>query len=139
MDFLARIDNTIDIFCTIRPSFVDRCIPLPVISEHDTVLVDCKVLPAHKKPIRRKIYLWRRANKSAMDQDMTDFTREFVANDTISTPVDSLWNQFKEKCIRSSNTHVPSNLTSTRFSQAWCNRDVRRLSRRKKTAYKQGV
>ena len=62
--------------------------------------------------------------------------REFVANNTTSTPVDSLWSQFKEKCIRSINTHVPSKLTSTRFNQAWCNRDVRRLSRRKKRAYK---
>ena len=67
---------------------------------------------------------------------MTDFTWEFVANNTTSTPVDSLWNQFKEKCIRSINPHVPSKLTSTRFSHAWCNRDVRRLSRRKKWAYK---
>ena len=27
--------------------------------------------------------------------------------------------------------YIPSKLTSTRFNQAWCNRDVRRLSRRK--------
>ena len=67
VDFPTRIDNTLDIFCTNCPSLVDRCIPLPGLSDHDTVLVDCKVLPARKKPIRRKIYLWRRANKPAMD------------------------------------------------------------------------
>ena len=50
--------------------------------DDDTVLVDCKILPARKKLIRRKIYLWRRANKPAIDQDMTDFTREFVATNT---------------------------------------------------------
>ena len=30
--------------------------------DDDTVLVDCIILPARKKPIRRKIYLWRRAS-----------------------------------------------------------------------------
>ena len=73
VDFPTRIDNTLDIFCTNRPSLVDRCIPLSGLSDHDTVLVDCKVLPARKKPIRRKIYLWRRANKPAMDQDYDRF------------------------------------------------------------------
>ena len=48
VDFPTRIDNTLDIFCTNRPSLVDRCIPLPGLSDHDTVLVDCKVLPARK-------------------------------------------------------------------------------------------
>ena len=43
VDFPTRIDNTLDIFCINRPSLVDRCIPLPGLSNHDTVLVDCKV------------------------------------------------------------------------------------------------
>ena len=47
-----------------------------------------------------------------------------------------LWNCFKQKCIASIDTFVPSKMTSTRFSQAGCNRDIRRLSGRKKRAFK---
>ena len=47
-----------------------------------------------------------------------------------------LWNCFKQKCIESIDTFVPSKMTSTRFSQAWCNRDIRCLSKRKKRAFK---
>ena len=32
--------------------------------------------------------------------------------------------------------HVPSKNTSTRYSQSWCNRTIRRLSRRKRRAYR---
>ena len=55
VDFPTRIDSTLDIFCTIRLAIVDRYIPLPGLSDHDTVLFDCKVLPARKKSVRRKI------------------------------------------------------------------------------------
>ena len=41
-----------------------------------------------------------------------------------------LWNCFKQKCIASIDTFVPSKMKSTRFSQAGCNRDIRRLSGR---------
>ena len=75
-------------------------------SDHDTVVIDCKVLPTFKKPVRRNIYLWKRANKPAMDKDMLDFSRELVENNTTSTPVDSIWNWFKEKCIWSIDTHM---------------------------------
>ena len=63
IDFPTRIDNTLDIFGTNRPSLIDRCVPLPGISDHDVVLVDSIVLPAGKKPVRRKVYLWKRTNK----------------------------------------------------------------------------
>ena len=39
------------------------------------------------------------------------------------------------QCKEVINTHVPSKYTSTRFSQPWCNRDIRRRSRRKKRAH----
>ena len=132
MDF----DYTLDIFCTNRPSLIDRCVPLPGISDHDIVLVDSSILPARKKPVKRKIYLWMTANKPAMDEDLTKFTQKLIEDNTTSTLVDTLWNRFKEKCAESINTHIPSKLTSTRFSKTWCNRDIRRLSRRKKRAYK---
>ena len=38
----------------------------------------------------------------------------------------------RERCIESVDTFVPSKLTSTRFSQAWRYRGIRRFSRRKK-------
>ena len=58
VDFPTRTDNTLGIFCTNRPSLIDRCVSLPGISDHYIVLVALdSVLLARKKPVRRKTYL----------------------------------------------------------------------------------
>ena len=136
VNFPTRFNNILDVFCTNRPSLVDRCAPIPGLSDHDIVLADTNVLPARQKPVKRKIYLWKRADKSSMSVDLRQFTREFVHANTTETEVNTLWTTFKQKCIESVNKYVPSKYTSTRFNQPWCNRDVRRLTRRKRRAYK---
>ena len=138
VDFPTRIDNTLDIFGTNRSSLIDRCVPLPGISDDDVLLVDSSVLPACKKPVRRKDYLWKRASKQDMEEELTKFIVKF-SKDFTSTPVNMLWNCFKQKCIEGIDTFVSSKMTSTRFSQAWCNGDIRRLSRRKKRAFKKAL
>ena len=57
VNFPTRINNILDVFCTNRPSLIDRCTPIPGLSDHDIVLTDTNVLPTRQKPIKRKIYL----------------------------------------------------------------------------------
>ena len=47
-----------------------------------------------------------------------------------------IWGDFKDMCHQAISNNVPSKLTTTRFSQPWINRNVKRLSRRKKKAYR---
>ena len=136
VDFPTRINNILDVFCTNRPSLIDRCIPIPGLIDHDIVLTDTNVLPTRQKPIKRKIFLWKRADKSSMSEDLKEFTEEFTHANTTETEVNTLWTTFKQKCIESINKYVPSKYTSTRFNQPWCNRDARRLTRRKRRAYR---
>ena len=79
------------------------------------MLVNSSVLPAHKKPLRKKVYMWKRANKQAMEEDLTKFIEKFTKDLSTSTHVNMLWNSFKQKCIESIDTFVPSKMTSTRF------------------------
>ena len=86
-----------------------RCVPLSGISDHGIVLEDSSVLSARKKPVRRKIYLWKRANEPAMDEELTKFTQKLIEDNTTSTPVDTLWNRFKENALKvSTPTILPS-------------------------------
>ena len=71
-----------------------------------------------------------------MSGDLKELTEEFIHTNTTETEVNTLWTTFKQKCIESVNKYVPSKYTSTRFNQPWCNRDFRRLTRRKRRAYK---
>ena len=118
MDFSTRIDNSLDIFGTNRPSLTKRCVSLAGINDHDVMLEDSCVLPACKKPVRRKAYIWKRANKQAMEEDLTKFTEKFTKDFFTFTPVNVLWNGFRQRCNESVDTFVPSKLTSTRYSKA---------------------
>ena len=84
MDFPTRTDNTLCIFGTNKPSLIERCFSLHGISNHDVVLVDSCVLPTHKKPVKRKVYLWKRTNKQAMEED-GQFTEQFTKDTSTST------------------------------------------------------
>ena len=53
----------------------------------------------------------------------------------ITTPINNLWSDVKTICLDNLRKHVPSKHTSTRYSQPWCNRNIRRLSRRKQRAF----
>jgi len=55
-----------------------------------------------------------------------------TATNSPATPINSLWNKFKLECMKTLNTYVPSKMTSSRHSQPWCNRIIRRLTRRKR-------
>ena len=61
-----------------------------------------------------------------------DNTTEF----SVDTPINSLWTSFKTKSLSSINRHILSKMTSSRYSQSWCNRTVCRLSRRKHGAFR---
>jgi hypothetical protein len=72
VDFPTRLNNTLVIFLTNRPSFiVNRCCPIPGVSDHDIVLIDPNVTPHRRKPTRL-IYLWKRANVNEMKKELTE-------------------------------------------------------------------
>ena len=78
VDFPTRVDNTLDIFGANRPSIIERCVSPPDKSGHDIVHVDSWVLPARKKPVRRKVYLSKKAKKQAMEEGLAKFTEKFT-------------------------------------------------------------
>ena len=136
VDFPTRSSNTLDIFVTNRPTLVNKCIPIPGLSDHDIVMVDANIVPARQKPPKRLIYLWKQCNLTDMEQDLHQSVQGFLKVSTTSTPIDSLWASFKSICMTALHKHVPTKLTSGRFSQPWCNRKIRRLARRKQRAFR---
>ena len=79
--------------------------------------------------------IWKRENMEAMRLDMTTFSQEFNSKYTESTDVNSLWLAFTDKCSKLMDELIPSKMTSQRFSQAWIDKEVKQLSRKKKRCY----
>jgi hypothetical protein len=135
VNFATRAVNTLDLFFINRPSLVNKCLPLPGLSDHDIVLVDTNITPARQKPFKRLIYLWKKVNLTNMANNLKVSLDKLMDCSDIKTPINNLWSDFKTICLDNLRKHVPSKHTSTRYSQPCCNRNIRRLSRRKQRAF----
>jgi len=52
VDFPTRYNNILDIFATNRPNLVNKCIPLPGISDHDIVFTEYNLKAAYVPPAK---------------------------------------------------------------------------------------
>ena len=133
--FPTHNDNTLDIFATNRPSSIEKCEPLPGISDHDIVHVVATMCLQYQKPTPRRIYLWNQSNFDEIRNDFEQFSSYFVSNNSTDTDVESLWSTFKEKCTLVLMTKIPSNLTSTKRHQPWINKFIKWLTHHKQYFY----
>ena len=86
-----------DIFCTNRPSLIKQCLPLPGIGDHDAVAIESTTV-VQRKPLKRTVYLWSRANLADIKQTATELCNDFLNRNSTHNPVASLWNNFKLIC-----------------------------------------
>ncbi|XP_071479519.1 uncharacterized protein [Diadema antillarum] len=137
IDFPTRGEKTLDLFLTNRPSLITKCVPLPGVSDHDMVLILSDTRAKRQKPVRHKIFLWKKVDICRMKSEALTLSEDFVEENSFQTDVDTLWMKLANGLHQILDTLVPSKFSSTRFSQPWINANIKRLSRRKKRALKQ--
>ncbi len=135
MTFPTHDENLLDLFMTNRPTLINRCEPLPGISDHDAIFVDSNVKDDRQKPVRRKIHLWTKADFDAVRNRVSEFLEEFIRTHAIDTPVDQLWELLRDEIKSIIDEYIPSKFTTTHFNQPWVNRRVKRLKRQKQKCY----
>ncbi|XP_072048705.1 uncharacterized protein [Amphiura filiformis] len=135
VDFCTREDNILDLFLTNRPALISKCVPLPALSDHEMVLTISDVRAKRQKPVRRKLFLWKKADMSKVKSNFSDFSTNFIMINSIDTPVDNLWNQISTNMQETLVDCVPSKMSTTRFNQPWINSHLKQLARRKKRAF----
>ena len=134
--FPTRGENTLDIFLTNRPSLIGKCKAVPGVSDHDIVFVEASTRAVKTKPQRRKILLWKQVDIENLKPDVLDFSTKLTSQYSADNDVNILWDSLKEFTSNLLDEKVPSKMTSARFGQPWINRKIKRISRRKKRAYK---
>ena len=134
VDFPTRLDNTLDVLLTNRPSLVDDCQPQPGLGDHDIVSATCKLLPYRPRPIKRKILLWSKLDEtgaaaavSSLSSDVMRFSKD--------SDVNQIWATLKDGIHKVINTHVPTRMSSSRFNKPWFTTELKKLVRQKRRAY----
>ena len=134
--FPTRGKNTLDILFTNRPSFLNRCKPAPGFGDHETsILADIKTYPKLDKPVKRKIYLWNKANIIELRKEVNTEINRFIRDNNINTPINDLWNILSDMINKLQDKYVPSRMTTTRYSQPWITRECKQKIRQKKRAF----
>ncbi|VDI27106.1 Hypothetical predicted protein [Mytilus galloprovincialis] len=133
--FPTRLDNTLDLFLTNRPSLINRCSPLPGISDHDAVFIETSAAAKRGKPVKRKIHLWKRADNEKLKKECLEFQQQFLDKYTIQSSIAEMWLDISTALTNILDSSVPSKMTTSRFSQPWITKEIKALSRRKKRCF----
>eukprot|EP00111_Clytia_hemisphaerica_P014427 TCONS_00042481-protein len=137
VDFTTRENATLDILLTNRPTFLENCEQLAGFGDHDTaILTDIICHPQKIKPVQRKVFVWKRADIASLRKDITDNLAKITSMETVETPINELWENFRLILDNARDKHVPSKFTSTRYSQPWFNTDCKRAVKKKKRRYR---
>jgi len=76
--------------------------------------------------------LWKKADTANFKADFKRYSEEFSQKHQHSNDIDLLWHDFNTKSQELFDKHVPSKMTTQRYSQPWINRKVKQLSAKKK-------
>ena len=132
--FPTRNNNILDIFATNKPDLVTACEPLSDIGDQEAVHIRAITTIKYSKPLQRKVYLWNKVNFDQVKEEFKQFSCTYVANNSIDTNVNLLWETLRDKCLDIAD-HTPSKYTSIRQHQPWINHSIKQLSRRKQCHY----
>jgi len=131
------LNATLDLLLSYCSGFLVNCEQSPGFGDHDTaVLATILCHPKHEIPAKRKIYCWKRANLYMLHQELAHNLDHLLSSLTDDTPVDTVWLWFKKVLLAAQDKHVPSKLSSSRYSKPWVNRECKRLIRQKNRWYK---
>ena len=134
--FPTRIEHTLDLFLTNRPSLVNRCTVIPGIADHDIVFVESPIYASRNKPTKRKVHLWKRADTIQMRDELCSFANNFITTYDVTSNIEEMSRNITSSLSHILDKCVPSKMTTTRFNQPWITREVKRLSRQKKRCFK---
>ena len=85
-------------------------------------------------PVKRKLYLWNKADFTSINRLVTEFANSFLDN-TINTPVQDLWDAYKSMCMNCLQLVPTKTAPSGKSNQPWATPLIRRLSSKKKRLY----
>ena len=127
----TREDNNLDLYLTSHPSLVKTCDAVPGISDHNMVVIDSEIKPRYKRPKRRKIYQYEKANWDNIKDRMMEISRTVCE----SADVEESWTMLKNEISECLDLEVPSKLTAKRHNLPWLNRKLINKIRRKHKLY----
>jgi hypothetical protein len=133
--FPTRHENMLDLFLANRPSLVNRCEPLPWLGDHGIVYIGADISAKLNKPVKMKIYIWKKANKDKLEYQASEMVKQFKGKLSLDRAINEIWDFFKSSILTILQESVPAKMSSSRISQPWINCTVKQMTRQKKRSF----
>ena len=128
--------NVLDILATDSPQRISNLIVISdrtiCSSDHFPIEFKLSLNALRKKPIKRSVYNFKKANWEAMDTDFSNVNwYHFLNSDNIETACKKFKSKFFEVC----NKHIPKIKISNEFKPPWYDSEVFVLNRKKNRSH----
>jgi len=130
----TRLDNVLDLYCTNKPGLVKSNTTIPGISDHEIIVTDSNLRPEFQKKTPRKIFKYKEANWETIRKETEAFTKKFL-DEMEQHTVDENWGRIKEHLSQTMETHIPSKMSTTRYSFPWITQKIKRMCKKKHRFY----
>ncbi|XP_030841013.1 uncharacterized protein LOC115923809 [Strongylocentrotus purpuratus] len=134
----GNTENILDLIFSNNPEIVDKISVTDGIADHSSVIVDLRVAPTRKRPIRRKIYLRGKADTQGIKETLQDFTDTYFQTNQDKS-VEDKWEEIRSAILHTMEKHVPHKFSTTRFNLPWFNRSLHLTIKKKQRLYNKAV
>ena len=131
VDAPTRGENILDIFLTNCPDLIKSSAISAGVGDHNAVHITSTLHLTRRKPIKRTIRLWRKANVDGIKRDVRNFAALFLNNHSTTHCVDLMWESIKDNLLQILDRYVPTKSSTSRIHQPWITTETKRLLRRK--------
>ena len=92
---------------------INKCFSIPGISDYEALYIQSYISIPSPSKIKKKVYLWSKANLSDIQQAASDMCSDFLQKRDVTVPVETLWQDFKNICNTCLNKVPSKNCPST--------------------------
>ena len=125
--------NIIDLVLTNNDKIINNVRVIPGISDHDMLLFEINLACRKKKPVKRKIYVRKRADTARIKKELKDLANDFDETRTHKS-VESKWNMFQQRITGIMDSCIPYKFTSSSHNLPWFDRCLKRQTRKNKNS-----
>ena len=131
----TRGPNILDLIFTNRPDIAKEPEALAGLGDHECVFSKISLKVFRKKPAKREILLWTKADNENMINDCKTFKSKFFETFDSTSNVLEIWDFIKSEIQKIIQKNVPSKITSSKQHQPWINTKTKQLLRKKERWY----
>ena len=117
VDFPTRGGNLLDLGFTSHLPHKVRFKTLPPVglkSGHNVVLLGASLQAVRATPVKRKMYLWKKADSDSIKITLSDYSKLFRADKFSS--VEDMWQNFRTAKMTTMEKRVPSKMSSSKHT-----------------------